>query len=105
MQRLTAFEAEMPLYRSQHVQVLGVSVDDPAETVKWAENIRVTFPLLADKEGVLSKGFGLLDASTNRSSKALSLVYDGQVVHTEKVTSTEIPVHFRPWISRFIDEN
>jgi peroxiredoxin len=104
MRRLTAFEAALPLYRSQNVQVLGVTVDDPAETIAWAKSIGVTFPILTDTDGALCKAFDLFEVSTKRAAKALALVYDGRVVHREKVKSTDIPVHVRPWIARFLEQ-
>ena len=60
MRRLTAFEAKLPLYRSQNVQVLGVTVDDLTETAAWAHSIGVTFPILTDKDGALCKSLRLV---------------------------------------------
>ena len=50
------------------------------------------------------KAFDLFDRSTKSAAKALALVYDGRVLYTEKVESTDIPVHVRPWMDRFLEE-
>jgi peroxiredoxin len=98
---LTAFEAKLPLYRSQNVQVLGISVDNTKDTVEWSNGLKITFPLLSDKGGKISKSFGLFDTSTNRSSKAVALVNDGMLVYKEIVVDTKIPETVLPWIERF----
>ncbi len=92
----------MPQYRSQNVQVLGISVDDSDETAKWARDIKVTFPLLSDKGGKVAKRFGLFDAKTNRASRAVAVVLKGQLVYTKKVTSTEVPADIAPWMEKLL---
>lgn len=90
----------MPQYRRQNVQVLGISVDDSAETAMWANDIGITFPLLSDKGGKVAKRFGLFDAKTNRAAKAVAVVLDGQLVYSKKVTDTEVPVEISPWMEK-----
>lgn len=92
----------MPQYRSQNVQVLGISVDDSDETAKWARNIKVTFPLLSDKDGKVAKRFGLFDARTKRAAKAVAVILEGQLVYTKKVTSTEVPSEISPWMEKLL---
>jgi peroxiredoxin len=104
MQRLTAFEAKLPQYHGQNVQVLGVTVDDPTETAIWVRNIGVTFPIVTDKNGEISKAFELFDVSTQRSAKALALVHEGRILHIQRVTSTDIPAELHPWIQRFVEK-
>jgi peroxiredoxin len=105
MQRLTAFEAKLPQYRSQNVQVLGISVDDPMESAKWAKKIGVTFPLLSDNRGRLSQQLGLLDSASARSIRAVAVIQNGELVHTEQVITTEVPARLLPWIDKVQDEN
>jgi mycoredoxin-dependent peroxiredoxin len=102
MQRLTAFEAKLPQYRSQNVQVLGISVDDPLEAARWASDIGVSFPLLADKEGEIAKQFGLFDSETTRAAKAVAVVYDGRLVYSQEVSTPEIPPRLTPWIDNLL---
>jgi len=92
----------MPLYRSQNVQVLGISIDDSAETAEWARRIKVSFPLLSDKDGKVSKSFGLFDARTKRSAKAIAVVLEGKLIYTKKVTTTEVPSEVSPWMEKLL---
>src|SRR4051794_17190974 len=103
MRRLTAFQEKLHLYRGQNVQVLGVTVDDAAKTAEWAKSIGVTFPLIADREGTVSRAFGMFDQITDCSARALALVHDGRIVRSERVASTEIPIHFRPWLEIVVE--
>jgi len=77
---------------------LGISVDEPFETAKWAKEIGITFPLLSDKGGKVSKTFGLFDTKTNTSSRAVAVVVNGNLVYTKKVATTEVPKDILPWI-------
>lgn len=88
----------MAQYRRQNVQVLGISVDDSTETAKWAKEIGISFPLLSDVGGKVSKRFGLFDTKTNRSAKAVAVVLEGQLVYSKKVTATEVPSGISPWM-------
>jgi peroxiredoxin len=90
----------LPQYRRQNVQVLGISVDDSVETATWAKEIGITFPLLSDKGGKVAKRFGLFDTKTNRAAKALAVVLDGQLVYSQKVSDTEVPIGISPWMEK-----
>jgi peroxiredoxin len=99
---LIAFERRLALYRGQNVQVLGISTDDASETAVWAKEVGITFPLLSDHEGRLSREFDLFDAKTKRSAKAVALVLDGKPVYKERVTSTGIPKKLSPCVETFL---
>jgi peroxiredoxin len=77
---------------------LGISVDDSAETAKWAKEIGITFPLLSDVGGKVAKRFGLFDTKTLRAARAVAVVLEGQLVYSKKVTDTEVPSDISPWM-------
>ncbi len=77
---------------------MGISVDDPVETAKWAKEIGITFPLLSDKGGKVSKSFGLLNTKTNTSARAVAVVVDGNLLYTKIVATTEVPNDILPWV-------
>ena len=62
----------------------------------------MTFPLVVDKGGRLSKRFSLFDSRTNKSAKAVALVDNGRIVYTKKVTTTEVPARVAPWIDKIL---
>jgi alkyl hydroperoxide reductase subunit AhpC len=88
------------LYRSQNVQVLGITIDDPRKLAEWSRTIGVTFPLLADSNGQVTREFELFDAQTNRAARAFVVIHEGAIVRSERVTTTEIPDVIAPWIER-----
>jgi thioredoxin-dependent peroxiredoxin len=52
------FQKDMPKYASRQIQVLGVSVDDVDRHAEFGESEGLTFPLLADVDGAVSKAYG-----------------------------------------------
>lgn len=52
------FQRDMPKYEARRVQVLGVSVDDVDRHAEFGESEGLTFPLLADVDGAVSKAYG-----------------------------------------------
>ena len=99
---MAAFQEKLPAYRSQNVQVLGVSADDPDALAKFADDVRVTFPLISDKGGKISKRFGFFDQASSRTVRAVALVVRGRTVFRQQVKRTEVPAHLEPWIDKVV---
>ena len=55
------FQANLKKLEAADTQVLGVSMDSPFSNAAWAEKIGVTFPLLSDWGGDITKKYGLYD--------------------------------------------
>lgn len=55
------FQANLAKLEAADTQVLGVSMDSPFSNAAWAEKINVTFPLLSDWGGEITKRYGLYD--------------------------------------------
>lgn len=89
---MSAFQQELEAYRRRNVQVLGISIDhDLNDTAKWAEDIGVSFPLLSDAKGEVSKRFDMFNSETRTSSRAVALIANERLIHSEIVNTTEIP--------------
>lgn len=52
------FQQDLPKYLERNVQILGVSVDDVDSHEQFCDAEGLTFPLLADSKGVVSKSYG-----------------------------------------------
>jgi peroxiredoxin Q/BCP len=52
------FQRDLPKYQARHAQVLGVSADDVRSHVEFCDAEGLTFPLLADTDGAVSKAYG-----------------------------------------------
>lgn len=76
---------------------MGISVDDPSDTVVWAREIGITFPLLSDRGGKISKRFGLFDSTSETSARAVAVINDGNVLFLKRVTTTGVPAEIAPW--------
>ena len=58
---MTAFRDQLAeKYADIHAQVLGISTDDLETQKKFAESLKLPFPLLADPGGEVAKKFGVL---------------------------------------------
>lgn len=56
---MQAFQANLQKLEAADTQVLGVSMDSPFSNKAWAEKINVTFPLLSDWGGDVTRKYGL----------------------------------------------
>ena len=60
------FQANLQKLEAADTQVLGVSMDSPFSNAAWAEKINVTFPLLSDWGGEVTRKYGLYDEKRKR---------------------------------------
>ena len=58
---MQAFQANLEKLEAADTQVLGVSMDSPFSNKAWAEQIKVSFPLLSDWGGDVTRQYGLYD--------------------------------------------
>jgi peroxiredoxin (alkyl hydroperoxide reductase subunit C) len=58
---MQAFQANLEKLEAADTQVLGVSMDSPFSNKAWAEQIKVSFPLLSDWGGDITREYGLYD--------------------------------------------
>jgi peroxiredoxin Q/BCP len=64
---MSAFRDIHAEFAGQGAQVLGVSMDDLETQTKFAESLKLPFPLLADPEGKAARAYGVLgDGYANR---------------------------------------
>jgi peroxiredoxin len=55
------FQANLQKLEAADTQVLGVSMDSSFSNAAWAEKINITFPLLSDWGGEVTRKYGLYD--------------------------------------------
>ncbi|SRR6266481_6555557 len=55
------FQQNLEKLEAADTQVLGVSMDSSFSNKAWAEQIKVTFPLLSDWGGETTRKYGLFD--------------------------------------------
>jgi peroxiredoxin Q/BCP len=54
---MAAFQKDIPSFESRDAQVLGVSADDVETHRKFAESLKLTFPLLVDRGGSIPDSY------------------------------------------------
>lgn len=52
------FQQDLPKYIAKNTQILGISVDDVDSHAEFCDSEGLTFPLLADLDGAVSKAYG-----------------------------------------------
>ena len=82
---MKAFQDQLKTLEGTDTQVLGVSMDSPFANKAWAQQIGVTFPLLSDLGGDVTKEYGIYDPSHKASRRVTYLIdKDGKVVEMQK---------------------
>ncbi len=71
------------------VQVLGVSIDSPAEQKAFKEKFSLPFTLVADEKGEVLAAFKVERGKTGRASRQCFIIKDGKVVWHDPTASTE----------------
>jgi len=82
---MKAFQDQLKTLEGTDTQVLGVSMDSPFANKAWAQQIGVTFPLLSDLGGDISKEYGVYNPSYKAARRVTYLIdKDGKVVEMQK---------------------
>jgi peroxiredoxin (alkyl hydroperoxide reductase subunit C) len=78
---MKSFQAQLKQLEAADTQVLGVSMDSPFSNKAWADQIGVTFPLLSDWGGEVTRKFGLYNPTYKAARRATFLIgKDGKVL-------------------------
>jgi peroxiredoxin len=78
------FQQNLAKLEAADTQVLGVSMDSPFSNKAWAQQINVTFPLLSDWGGDVTKQYGLYNPKYKAARRVNYLIdKDGKVVQVQ----------------------
>ena len=78
------FQSNLAKLEAADTQVLGVSMDSPFSNKAWAQQINVTFPLLSDWGGDVTKQYGLYNPKYKAARRVNYLIdKDGKVVQMQ----------------------
>jgi peroxiredoxin len=78
---MKSFQAQLKQLEAADTQVLGVSMDSPFSNKAWADQIGVTFPLLSDWGGEVTRRYGLYNPAYKAARRATFLIgKDGKVL-------------------------
>ncbi len=92
---MQAFQQNLSKLEAADTQVLGVSMDSPFSNKAWAEKIGVTFPLLSDWGGDITREYGVYNPEykaarrvnylIDKSGKVVEMQLDHDAVDPTKV--------------------
>ena len=78
---MSAFRDLAAKFADANAQVLGVSEDDLDTLKKFADSLKLPFPLLADKDQAAAKAYGVLMEGRNMAARFTFVIdKDGKVV-------------------------
>jgi peroxiredoxin len=81
---MQAFQQNLTKLEAADTQVLGVSMDSPFSNKAWADQINVTFPLLSDWGGDVTKEYGLYNPKYKAARRVNYLIdKDGKVAEMQ----------------------
>jgi peroxiredoxin (alkyl hydroperoxide reductase subunit C) len=82
---MQAFQQQLKTLEAADTQVLGVSMDSPFANKAWAQQIGVTFPLLSDMGGDVTKEYGVYEPKYKAARRITYLIdKDGKVIEMQK---------------------
>jgi mycoredoxin-dependent peroxiredoxin len=77
---MKAFQQNLHKLEAANTQVLGVSMDSSFANRAWAEQIGVTFPLLSDLGGEVTRQYGVFDSRYKAARRVTYLIgADGRI--------------------------
>ena len=71
---LQALQAAMRAETTQRVKMIAISMDSVYSNREFANRLAITFPVLSDKEGRVTKKYGLLNRAMFASRRATFLI-------------------------------
>ena len=78
------FQQNLAKLEAADTQVLGIRMDSPFSNKAWAQQINVTFPLLSDWGGDVTKQYGLYSPKYKAARRVNYLIdKDGKVVEMQ----------------------
>jgi peroxiredoxin len=90
--QLALYNEILPLFEEYNAQVLGLSVDGLWCHKAFAEDRNLRFPLLTDFEpkGAVARAYGVYDASSGQSQRALFVIDAGGTIRWSYVSSAGV---------------
>jgi peroxiredoxin len=82
---LQAYQSDIAKFDASDTQVLGISMDSFASNKRFAEDIKVTFPLLSDWRRQVVKDYGVYNEKSGYGVRATFVIdKDGIIRHIEE---------------------
>lgn len=88
------FQANLQRLEATNTQVLGVSMDSPFANKAFGDSLGVQFPLLSDRDGKVSKEYGIYNDKYQAARRVNYLIdKDGKITEMQLDSSAVDPDH------------
>lgn len=86
--QLALYNEVLPLFAEHNAQLLGVSIDTLSSHKAFAQNLNLSFPLLADSNpaGAVARAYGVYDDNNKTCERALFVISPEGKVHWSHIS-------------------
>ncbi len=89
---MTAYQAGIAKFQDSGAQVFGISTDNVPSLRRFADDLKLQFPLLSDFQRTVSKEYGVLIPDRGMANRATFVLdKDGRIEHIEEGSSAIDP--------------
>lgn len=82
---MTAYQSDIAHFDGTDTQIIGISVDSAPSNKRFAEDLKLTFPLLSDFKRTVSEQYGILDSQRGTAMRTTYVVdKQGIIRHIEQ---------------------
>src|SRR5688572_19692919 len=71
---MQAYQADIAKFEGTETQILGISVDSSPSNKRFAEDLKLTFPLLSDFKRTVTQQYGILDEQRNAAIRTTYVI-------------------------------
>ncbi len=91
---LKQFQENLANFHTENIQVLGISTDSTNSHLVWSEELKLTFPLLADTgEHQMGKDYNVYSERNGNHYPAVFIIDPESVLKFYQVGSEEMPIN------------
>jgi peroxiredoxin (alkyl hydroperoxide reductase subunit C) len=88
---VVGFHKSYPAFQAERTSVVGISVDDAESHLRWAAELGgLSYPLLADTDAIVTRGFGVFDEAERVAIRATFILDQARKVCCASATSINV---------------
>jgi peroxiredoxin len=90
--QLALYNEALPLFKEHDAELFAISIDDLQSHQTFAENLNLSFPLLADNDptGTVARAFGVFDEEKENSRRALFVLDADGIVRWSHISPIDV---------------
>ena len=88
---MKGYQADIQAFADAGAVVFGISTESLGTNKKFAESLGLQFVILSDKDGVVAKEFGVLNARNKARRTTFVIDKGGKIVHVKSGIGAVVP--------------